>query len=86
MATKFTKAKKLVQKNPRVNLTSIESRYEQTSYGESLALFNLLPDKDSVISKLYKRYHHDMLLFGYGIQKVNGTFYATCKDGDLPCT
>ena len=73
--------------NPKIKMKSVSNSQvtDSSSYGEFLTFFNTLQNKEAVIRNLTERYYLDMALFGYNVTLNNGSYYATCYDGDMLC-
>ena len=72
-------------KNPMFNVTDLEFVKPGDEYLHPLLLFNLIEDRGNIIEKVLQIYQLDMLLFGYNVTMINGSYYATCMDGQWPC-
>ena len=77
----------LIHKNFKEDTNNTDSppAVNKNTLGEPLSLFSTLKDREVIIRNFTERYHLDMVLFGYNITLHNGTYYATCNDGQMLC-
>ena len=75
----------VVHRNPKFRMTDLKYEQPQNRYLHPLPLFNFIKYRGDIIEKLSEMYQLDMVLFGYNVTMINGSYYATCMDGQWPC-
>ena len=71
--------------NQLSNTTILPDIGKKGKYGTLLALFSYIKQKEKMMKKMIDKYYIDMALFGYNVTLHDGKYYATCKDGEIPC-